>query len=110
MVSIEPADKGTAADGSVRLVYRDGSPGVRTGRLPDGGPQGPAAAGSGGEHPYPRRAGARGPQRRRFGRREGDGLQVPTLYPTLSAVGFVKSDKGMGIQIREFFNHPCSHP
>ena len=36
--------------------------------------------------------------------------QVPTLYPTLSAVGFVKSDKGMGIQIREFFNHPCSHP
>ena len=25
MVSIEPADKGTAADGSVRLVYRDGS-------------------------------------------------------------------------------------
>ena len=25
MVSIEPADKGTAADGSVRVVYRDGS-------------------------------------------------------------------------------------
>ena len=25
MVSIEPADKGTAADGSVRLVYRAGS-------------------------------------------------------------------------------------
>jgi hypothetical protein len=36
--------------------------------------------------------------------------QVPALYPALSAVGFVKSDKGMGIQIREFFNHPCSHP
>lgn len=61
MVSIEPADKGTAADGSVRLVYRAGSRECGQVVFRTEGPKGPAAAGSGGEQPYPRRAGARGP-------------------------------------------------
>ena len=35
--------------------------------------------------------------------------RMAALYPVMSAVVFVKTAKGMGIQIREFFNHPCSH-
>lgn len=108
MVSIEPADKGTAA-GRIRPL---GLPGRRRecGQVVfrTEGPKGPAAAGSGGEHPYPRRAGARGPQRRRFGRQRGRwSARFPHYIPRCPPLVSSKATREWGFKFVNFLTIPA---
>lgn len=105
MVSIEPVD--SAADGTARLAYREG--GQERGRV---------IYRVEGEEAVLLRVDAGEPLvadalvRAMLHAADLRGARTvvctdPSVIERLTGIGFVKSDKGARLSLREFFDHPC---